>query len=203
MVLSAPSSVIDAVERGDLAVSAAASDIRAGRDPLAVHFSSESPEHYTPPKILAAVIHCLGAIDLDPCSNSHDDPHVVAAKHFTRADDGLRRSWHGRVFMNPPYGREIDPWIAKLITEVEAGRVTQAIALVPARIDTGWWRRFRNYIWCAIEGRLTFIGNRDAAPFPSAVVYLDGDGRGYGDFYRAFVPYGDIWQRIEPGMFAE
>jgi hypothetical protein len=98
---------------------------------------------------------------------------------------------------------EIDPWIAKLVAEVRASRVERAIALVPARIDTAWWQRLRDYIWCAIDGRLTFVGNRDAAPFPSAVVYLDGDGCGYGDFYRAFAQFGDIWQRIEPGMFGE
>ena len=34
--------------------------------------SHESTEHYTPQYILDAVIACMGAIDLDPCSNSRE-----------------------------------------------------------------------------------------------------------------------------------
>jgi len=193
--------VIEAIERGDLAVSAAATELRAGRNPLDVHFRSDSPEHYTPTHILDAAIECLGAIDLDPCSNSHESPHVPAARHFTREDDGLAQPWTGRVFLNPPYGREIDLWIAKLVDEVMVGHVPGAIALVPGRIDTAWWARLRDFVWCNLEGRLTFVGNTDPAPFPSVVVYLDGEGNGLGPFYRAFAPLGDIWQRIEPDMF--
>ena len=29
---------------------------------------------------------------------------MPAGKHFTAAEDGLSREWHGRVYMNPPYG---------------------------------------------------------------------------------------------------
>lgn len=139
---------------------------------LAVHFSSRSPEHYTPPRILEVVIRCLGAIDLDPCSNLHEAPAVPARSHFTIAEDGLRRAWAGRVYMNPPYGRGIGAWIEKLASEYEAGRVTEAIALVPARPDTRWWRRLGSWPVCFVSGRLTFGGSTDPAPFPSALVYL-------------------------------
>jgi hypothetical protein len=40
--------------------------------------SHESTEHYTPLYILDAVITCMGAIDLDPCSNSQEIPNVLA-----------------------------------------------------------------------------------------------------------------------------
>jgi hypothetical protein len=169
-------------------------------DRLDVHFSSETAEHYTPAPILAAVVACLGAIDLDPCSNSKTAPNVTAAQHFTVEDDGLRRTWRGRVYMNPPYGREIDAWVEKLTTEHRAGRVSEAIALVPARPDTQWFHRLRDYVCCFIEGRLTFVGNTDPAPFPSALFYL---GPEIGKFWYHFSGYGDIWQRVEPGMFGE
>ncbi|MDO8872293.1 MAG: hypothetical protein Q7V05_06135 [Methanoregula sp.] len=42
--------------------------------------SHESTEHYTPQYILDAVISCMGAIDLDPCSNSQEIPNVPAAR---------------------------------------------------------------------------------------------------------------------------
>lgn len=167
---------------------------------LAVHFSSETPEHYTPREIIDAAIECMDAIDLDPCSNSHDDPNVPAALHYTKEDDGLVRSWHGRVYMNPPYGREIMTWVQKLCGEYEAGHTTEAIALVPARTDTQWWQLLRDYPVCFIQGRLKFGGLEDSAPFPSAVFYL---GNNIDRFYYAFVNLGDVWQRIEPGMFGE
>lgn len=36
--------------------------------------SHESTEHYTPQYIIDAVIACMGAINLDPCSNSREIP---------------------------------------------------------------------------------------------------------------------------------
>lgn len=162
---------------------------------LSVHFSSESPEHYTPESILDLVIEVMSKIDLDPCSNSKDDPHVPAADHYTAEDDGLTLPWHGSVYMNPPYGRVIGEWVTKLVGEFEAGNVTEAIALVPARTDTEWWNRLTSCnrtipLVCFIRGRLTFIGNEDPAPFPSAVVYL-GDNR--TEFYEVFSAIGRIW----------
>lgn len=165
---------------------------------MAVHFSSESPEHYTPAGIIEAAVACMGAIDLDPCSNSHETPNVPATNHYTVADDGLAKPWHGRVYMNPPYGREISAWVDKLVSEYDRGNVTAAIALVPARTDTQWWLKMRDFPVCLVVGRLTFVGNDDPAPFPSAVFYLGND---LAAFYYAFNHMGDIWQRIEPDMF--
>ena len=167
---------------------------------MAVHHSSETAEHYTPKKILAAVIACLGNIDLDPCSDGGEPPNVPARQHFTEADDGLLQPWKGTVYMNPPYGQTIEKWVTKLCDEHEKGGVTEAIALLPARPDTQWFCRLCDYVCCFVEGRLTFVGNEDPAPFPSAVFYL---GEDIPKFYDHFKPFGDIWQRIEPGMFAE
>ncbi len=164
---------------------------------MAVHFSSESPEHYTPSVIIDAAIACMGGIDLDPCSNSKETPNVPAATHYTREDDGLSQEWRGCVYMNPPYGREIDDWVAKLVSEYEAGNVTEAIALVPSRTDTQWWQRLREYHVCLVSGRLKFIGNNDSAPFPSAVFYL---GQNIGRFVYAFEDLGDIWHRTVRGV---
>lgn len=163
---------------------------------MAVHHSSESMEHYTPRKVIDLVVACMGGIDLDPCS----DPchHVPAGKHFTIEDDGLNQIWAGRVYMNPPYGRKIGQWVEKLAAEYERGNVTEAIALVPARVDTRWWDRLSDYVVCMVIGRLTFIGNDDPAPFPSALFYLGND---VGKFYSNFRELGKVWQVLKPGMF--
>lgn len=164
------------------------------RQALNVHFSSESAEWYTPPAVIERVVTCLRSIDLDPCSNSASEPAVPAALHFTQEDDGLTRLWAGRVYMNPPYGREIDDWANKLCSEYAAGNVTEAIALIPARVDTDWFRRFRDAAVCFIDGRLKFSGHENSAPFPSAVVYL---GERVNAFCAAFADIGDIWVRVK------
>jgi hypothetical protein len=169
----------------------------ANAEPMAVHHSSETPEHYTPAVIIDATIECFeGCIDLDPCSNP-GKPNVPALNYFTQAEDGLQQSWAGKVYMNPPYGREIDSWIDKLLLEATSGEVTEAIALVPARPDTRWFSSLREHVCCFVEGRLTFIGNDAPAPFPSAVFYI---GPNPDRFFHAFQSIGDIWHRLLPGM---
>jgi hypothetical protein len=170
-------------------------------DRLASLMSSASPEHYTPKYVLDAVIDCFGEIELDPCSNNKEHPNVPAKRHFTLEDDGLSLDWKAEtLFMNPPYGRAIEPWIEKLVSSHSSGNVVSAIALVPARTDTQWFKRLRDYPVCFVEGRITFVGNEDPAPFPSAFFYL---GARRDKFYQAFQHLGDIWERIEPDAVRE
>ncbi len=64
--------------------------LRLARDPtLAGLFSSETPDWYTPPPIIHAVLRVFGTIDLDPCSNSRTAPRVPARQYYTAEDDGL------------------------------------------------------------------------------------------------------------------
>jgi len=168
---------------------------------MAVHFSSESPEHYTPRQIIDAAVAVMGAIDLDPCSNSKMTPNVPALDHFTIADDGLSLPWFGRVYLNPPYGRVIGDWTGKLMQEYDAGNVTEAIALVPGRIDTQWWQALGDkHHACFYTGRLTFIGNNDPAPFPSTIFYLGEDA---AKFFSVFSAIGQIWKRIDEHWFTD
>ena len=160
---------------------------------LAVHFTSDSPEWYTPKHIVERVARTMDGIDLDPCSNSHDDPNVPALRHFTIDDDGLSRDWSGRVYMNPPYGREIVAWVEKLVAEHQSGRVTEAVALVPARTDTAWFRTLDAEYFCFVAGRLTFSEHESAAPFPSVAVYLGANPEA---FIAAFRDVGAIYRRL-------
>ena len=63
----------------------------------------------TPPYILEA----LGVFDLDPCA-SVDRPWDTARNHLTELDDGLNQEWFGRVWLNPPYGPKLAPFLEKL-----------------------------------------------------------------------------------------
>lgn len=156
-----------------------------GRPQMAVHYRSDTPEWYTPQHIVEAVIAALGAIDLDPCSNP-GAPNIPASQHFTYADDGLVKYWDGRVYMNPPYGDLIGAWTEKLLRDFRAGRVTEAVALIPARTDTRWFSPFYDCAICFIAGRLKFGGPGDmGAPFPSAAVYLGPDPERFAAAFSA------------------
>ena len=162
-------------------------------DPNNVHFSSDSEEWYTPPEIVDRAVQTLGQIDLDPCSNGGESPNIPAETHLTKADDGLSQPWHGCVWMNPPYGRVLSDWIGHCCTEYEAGRVSEALVLVPSRTDTEWFRRMKAHPRCFLWGRLKFSGHENSAPFPSMVAYLGPDT---ARFIEAFGDKGDIYEAI-------
>lgn len=110
---------------------------------------------------------------LDPCCVPET---AKCAKYYTPEDDGLAHSWAGeRVFMNPPYGREIGAWMRKAYTEARDGHAL-VVAFVPARVDTAWWHE---YAVKATEirfpkGRVKFAGATHSAPFPIAIVIYRG-----------------------------
>lgn len=165
-------------------------------------FTSETDEWYTPKEIIESVLEVFGGqIDVDPCSNSSVNPNVPAVSHFTKVDNGLLRAWCGKIYMNPPYGREIKDWVLKLIEEKQMGNIEEAIALVPARTDTEWFAAFDPHPWCAVKGRLKFSDHPNSAPFPSAIFYLgsDEDLAGLERFCREFSKHGIVYQTITGG----
>lgn len=58
----------------------------------------------------------IGDFDLDPCTVSYR-PHDMAKNNFEydKEQCGLELAWHGDVWLNPPYGKEIEPFIEKFI----------------------------------------------------------------------------------------
>lgn len=157
----------------------------------AVLMSSKSGDWKTPEVIVNAVTQCYGgSIDLDPCSG---EGSIVNATENWQIIDGLDNPWHGTVYCNPPYGREIWRWVQKAVVEYECGNASEVILLVPARTDTHWWSMLAAYPWCGIRGRLTFVGAENPAPFPSAVYHL---GRRHGTFYDVFSELGTIWRAV-------
>lgn len=133
--------------------------------------SSKSDEWSTPPGFAEQ----YGPFDLDPCA---DASNARAPKFFSREEDGLSRPWFGRVWMNPPYGRQIGKWIAKALHEVTCGNCESVVCLLPARTDTAWWHDYCTFGEIEfIRGRLKFGGSPHDAPFPCAVVTFDSSRR--------------------------
>jgi hypothetical protein len=99
--------------------------------------SSGDAQWFTPLEVLEAVREAFGgSICLDPASCAEAQERVQAKTYFDEQADGLTRDWHGRVFLNPPYASQlIKPFVNKLIAEVDAGRVEQAILLANDQTD--------------------------------------------------------------------
>jgi hypothetical protein len=102
----------------------------------------------TPPDLLAQ----LGPFDLDPCAAPEPRPWPTAAEHYTAEVDGLRQSWRGRCWVNPPYS-DYEPWLSRL---ADHGHGT---ALIFARTETA---AFHRQVWdratalLFLKGRITF-----------------------------------------------
>ena len=101
---------------------------------MSVHFSSVTDDWSTPSEFYNKLDSVFN-FTLDPCSDDHNHK---TDKYFTESEDGLSKSWDGeRVFMNPPYGREIGKWVKK--ASETKGLV---VCLVPSRTDTKWWQNY-------------------------------------------------------------
>lgn len=106
-------------------------------------------EWLTPPEIIKA----LGDFAVDPCSPGDRRPWDTAAVHYDIHANGLKKPWDGRVWLNPPYGKETAVWLDRLAHHGDG------IALIFARTETDIFFR---HVWeradavLFLRGRLHF-----------------------------------------------
>lgn len=136
---------------------------------LDVHFKSQRMDWATPRPLFKRIEARFGPFTLDVCANASN---AKCKRFFSPAEDGLRQPWQGVCWMNPPYGCAIKHWMAKAYSEACHG--ARVVCLVPARTDTAWWHDYasRGYV-IFLKGRVSFLGGKHTAPFPSAVVVFD------------------------------
>lgn len=92
----------------------------------------------------------LGNFDLDPCAAPNPRPWPTAKRHVALPEDGLSIDWTGRVWLNPPYHRDlIGGWMEKM------SQHRNGMALLFARTETQVWQR---WIW----------------PFMEAILFVEG-----------------------------
>lgn len=152
-------------------------------------------EWYTPAEYIDAAREVMGGIDLDPATSAHAQKTVQAGTFYTIDDDGLAQDWFGRVWMNPPYAQPaIAHFIEKLASSVEAGSVTEAIALTHNYTDTQWFHRAAKACdaICFTRGRIGFINpeGKRAAPTQGQAFFYFGDR--VCKFAEVFAKYGFI-----------
>lgn len=134
--------------------------------------SSNTDEWATPKKFFEE-LNKEFSFTLDPCATKLN---YKCNKYYTKEENGLIQDWSKeKVFMNPPYGREIGKWVEKAYNESKNGSLV--VCLLPARTDTKW---FHNFIYKKheirfIKGRLKFNDGKQSAPFPSMIVIMRGE----------------------------
>ena len=165
---------------------------------------SDSDEWYTPPIYVEAARDVMGGIDLDPASCPLANQLVGATAIFTTADDGLNYEWHGRVWLNPPYGNQKDKFVEHCIAEFTSGRVSEAVMCLNAHaVDTVWFQSLWKYPICFTHHRVRFLGGKpgqgdpeDGAPTTgTAFVYL---GKSPERFATTFSRFGPVVGVVQP-----
>ena len=88
----------------------------------------------TPPEIRAPMMAEFN-FDLDAAADGHN---TLVPNYLT---DALNvTDWPGSVvWLNPPYGRMLEPFIRKAAAEAEKGKTV--VALIPARVRAAWWHQ--------------------------------------------------------------
>lgn len=148
-------------------------------------------ERYTPAEYIERAREVLGGIDLDPASCEYAQRTVQATQYFAAEDDGLAREWHGRIWLNPPYHRELAPlFIDKLLAELSEARVSAAIVLTNNSTDTAWFRAAASACaaLCFTTGRIRFEVPNGEPVMPTqgqAFFYFGAEPEVFADVFGA------------------
>lgn len=132
--------------------------------------SNNQIEWYTPKWIFDALD---AEFDLDPCHPIIGLNYIPVKNIYNIHHDGLNKEWHGNVWMNPPYGKEIPKWLEKLYNH------GNGIALVFSRTDTEWFHQYcaKSDAILFFNGRIKFIdgiGNKSGTPGCGSILVAFG-----------------------------
>jgi site-specific DNA-methyltransferase (adenine-specific) len=155
-----------------------------GQDVL---FSSDF-HGYSTPSDLFEWINKRFNFTVDVCA---DKSNHKCQRYYTEESNGLLQSWKDEVvWCNPPYN-QTKLWILKGICEIENNDCETIAYLIPARVETKLWQEtiapFTSKI-IFLKGRLKFSGNKNSAPFASALVIFT---QPWNDTYRTKVEFLD------------
>lgn len=157
--------------------------------------SSKTVEWFTPKLFTEAVKKVFGGkIDLDPASCTTANQSVGAEAIYDKTTNGLDKKWHGKVFLNPPYGKGgQEMWSKKLISEFLVGNIEEGILLVNAVTDTKWFKPLWKYSICFVDKRIKFVAEdgvtKKSPTHGSVFVYI---GPNKSKFEEEFKQFGTI-----------
>ncbi len=110
----------------------------------------KTDEWYTPPYVFEAM---AVRFDLDVASK-HCLPWIPADGYIS--ENSLDTSWHGFVWMNPPFGGRGDKalWLEKFFVH------GNGVALVPDHTSAPWWQQYvpRASLVLFVAPKINFLG---------------------------------------------
>lgn len=150
-------------------------------------------EWYTPEEYIQPFRDMVGGIDVDPASCEFANRQVKAKKFYSIDQDGLTKTWKGNVWLNPPYGSgAVEPFIDKLIQEIESGRVSHMAVLVNNATETKWFQRLLANVQavCFLASRIKFLkpSAEKNSPLQGQVICYAGNEP--GRFSEAYIEIG-------------
>ena len=157
-----------------------------GTDKPKVVHNTGNEEWFTPPEYVEAARAVLGTIDLDPASCEIANKTIKAKRYYAKDDDGLTKTWKGRIFLNPPYTTGvIDKFVAKVV------ECDEAIVVVNNCTETRWFQTLasKSSAICFPSGRIKFTpgGMTGSSPLQGqAIVYTGSNIAAFISCFRKF-----------------
>ena len=162
-------------------------------------FTAGDDEWWTPEWLIEASRRVLGTIDLDPASSAEANKRVCAESLYSREDNGLERTWCGRIFLNPP-SRRGDPtarphlWARAMDQKYKSREIDSGILIVKSVLGYKWYEKlYTTYPVCHLRERPEFVRPDGSivgrAKKGVSVFYM---GKRVDRFQRIFMQYGRI-----------
>jgi ParB family chromosome partitioning protein len=194
-IVEKDASMLERMRDGEITIQEAERE-QGYKQTIAAINSDESHEWYTPQKYIEAARKVLVDIDLDPASCGRANEVVKAKKFYAEAENGLKQTWHGKIWLNPPYG-DIGPrFVEKLINEYNEGRVAEAIVVLNAHAtDTQWFQPMFNHLLCFTDHRPKFWNKDGVGEAPNHGAVFSYIGPQPDKFARVFSALGNVVHR--------
>ena len=135
----------------------------------------------------------MGDIDLDAASEALANRTHKIPDYFHTGRSAFDNDWHGRVWLNPPYGNNA-PWFERILEFVTKGAVTQLCMISPM---WAFQTQIARPVMELSSGLILlsptpkFWGNADpnrtGKNHPHGIIYI---GTRTVEFYRAFKEFG-------------
>jgi hypothetical protein len=159
-----------------------------------INQTSGKVEYYTPSEIITAAKLVMGGIDLDPFSSAIANKRVKAHTYFTAKQNAYYREWHGRIWMNHPFGKEHNARaIDKLMREYHYQRLREACCITFACTSERWFQPLMHFPQCFLCPRTNYVlpngETLKGVTKGSVVTYL---GKNVTAFRKAFKPFGVV-----------
>jgi hypothetical protein len=153
-------------------------------------------EWYTPPEYVEMARIVLRGIDLDPASAAKPQEWIKAGTYYIASDDGMEQPGFGRVWCNPPYGkdqpkgRKAPDWLKKALSCYESGEIEAAILLLN-RTGAAWYKQQLRRVTaiCEVHKRIPFIdatGKQQPSPrYYNDFLYLGKEVEKFQTIFKA------------------